>query len=612
MRRWTLWFVVGLALSWAGWCGLVVPAWAAEDEEGFIAIFDGKTLNGWDGDPELWRVEDGAITGQTTPEKPIKTNTFLIWRGGQVGDFELRCQYRILGGNSGIQYRSFEDPEKWGRWVLGGYQADIEAGDRFSGILYGERFRDILADRGQKTVIGTDHKPKVVETFGDPADLQKHIKKEDWNEYRIVAKGFHFVHYINGHKMAECIDEDTQMRRAKGLLGIQLHVGPPMKVQIRNLRIKHLAHCCQDPSLPPCEPGEGTCPGKSQSCLEAGSGQSGCPSASGCVGAAGPSACGGSQDQSSACVAMQQPRPTVVESARPKQDQTDSEKKKRIVFISGGPSHGYGGHEHYAGCMLLAKYLEQLPGVECKVYKHAWPDDPKALEGADAIVIFSDGGGRHPILPHLDEVEKLIQKGVGLVCLHYAVEVPKGKAGDALLRWIGGYFETHWSVNPFWTAEFKSFPDHPVCRGVKPFTIDDEWYYHMRFPEGMKNVTPILTAVPPDSTRERPDGPHSGNPVVRARKGMPEHVMWVIERPDGGRGMGFTGGHWHWNWANDNFRKVVLNGIAWVAKIDIPPDGIPSKTPTWEELEANQDFPKPANFNRAEWEKKIAEWNKPQ
>lgn len=540
------------ATGWLGLCTLAAallaagPARAADDEEeGFVPLFDGKTLDGWDGNPDLWRVEDGAITGQTTPEKPTKGNTFIVWRKGEVADFDLRFEYRMEGGNSGVQYRSFEKPDEWGKWVIGGYQADFEAGDRYSGILYGERYRGILADRGQKTVIGPDHKPKVVETFGDAKDLQKHVKKDGWNHYRITAQGFHFVHYVNGQKMAECIDEDKEARRASGLLAIQLHAGPPMKVQVRNIRIKNLA------------------PG--------GQAEKGEKGEAGAAGAAG---------------------------------------KKRIVFVAGRASHGYGGHEHYAGCMLLAKCLGELPNVECKVYKDGWPKDSKALEGADAIVLFSDGGGGNPIIPHLDEVAPLMKKGVGLACLHYAVEAPKGKAGDALLEWTGGYFETHWSVNPHWKAEFTKFPDHPVARGVKPFAIDDEWYYHMRFPEGMKNVTPILSAVPPDATRERPDGPHSGNPTVRSRKGMAEHLLWVIERPDGGRGMGFTGGHWHWNWACDSFRTAVLNGIAWTAKIDVPPGGIPSKTPTWEELEANQDFPQPANFNRAEWEKKIAEWNK--
>ena len=151
----------------------------------------------------------------------------------------------------------------------------------------------------------------------------------------------------------------------------------------------------------------------------------------------------------------------------------------------------------------------------------------------------------------------------------------------------------------FWTAEFKELPDHPIARGVSPFSIRDEWYYHMRFLDSMDGVTPILSAIPPESTRRRPDGDNSGNAAVRQHTGMPEVVAWCRVRPDGGRGFGFTGGHVHWNWANDNFRKVVLNGIAWVAKIDIPPGGISSQRPTLEELEANLDKPKPANFDQA-------------
>ncbi len=529
-----------------------LPGMAEECAEGFVQLFDGKSLDGWDGNPDFWRVEDGTITGQTTPEKPTKGNTFLIWRQGEVADFDLRFEYRMEGGNSGVQYRSFENPDKWGKWVIGGYQADFESGDRYSGILYGEKYRGILANRGQKTVVGANHKPQVVEQFADSAELQKHVKKGDWNEYRVTAEGFHFTHYINGQKMSECVDEDKEMRRASGLLALQLHQGPPMKVQFRNIRIKHL----------PC---------KKEASKESGA-------------------------------AVRKAKIHLVAAAK-KPD------AKKIVFIAGPKSHGYGAHEHYAGCMLLADRMEQLPGVECEVVKDGWPKDTGILDDADSIVIFCDGGGRHPIIPHIDEVAPLMDQGVGLVCLHYGVEVPKGKPGDALLKWTGGYFEAYWSVNPHWTAEFKEFPEHPVTRGVKPFAINDEWYYHMRFPEGMKNVTPILTAVPPDKTRERPDGAHSGNPTVRARKGMPEHLMWVVERSDGGRGMGFTGGHWHWSWACDSFRTVVLNGIAWTAKIDIPEGGIPSKRPTMDELEKNQDYPKPDRFQREEWEKKIVEWN---
>ena len=224
--------------------------------------------------------------------------------------------------------------------------------------------------------------------------------------------------------------------------------------------------------------------------------------------------------------------------------------------------------------------------------------------------MFADGGGGNPIVRHLKEVDQLMKQGVGLACIHYAVEVEEGEAGDYFKDWIGGYYELYWSVNPTWNAVFDKFPDHPVARGLKPFAIVDEWYYHMRFRDEMRGVTPILSAVPPDATRNQPDGPHSGNPTVRAGKGMIEHLAWACQRDDGGRGFGFTGGHWHWNWANDNFRKVVLNGIAWTAEIDIPPDGIVSKTPTFEQLEANQDFPQPANFDVAGWKKKIEGWNK--
>src|SRR5690242_3264241 len=154
------------------WCGLfvaglmaVAPFAQAEDEPGFKSIFDGKTLENWDGNPKFWSVQDGLLTGQTTAENPTKGNTFIIWRGGQPGDFELRLEYKIVGGNSGVQYRSFEVPNE--KWVVGGYQADIEDGTTYSGANYGERFRGMLAGRGDKTVIGDDHKSKVVGKVGD-------------------------------------------------------------------------------------------------------------------------------------------------------------------------------------------------------------------------------------------------------------------------------------------------------------------------------------------------------------------------------------------------------------------------------------------------------------
>ncbi len=192
-------------------------------------------------------------------------------------------------------------------------------------------------------------------------------------------------------------------------------------------------------------------------------------------------------------------------------------------------------------------------------------------------------------------------RGVGLVCLHYAVEVPKGVPGDHFLDWIGGYFETHWSVNPWWTANFTALPEHPITRGVHPFAINDEWYFHMRFRPGMESVTPILSAVAPASTMRRDDGPHSGNPAVRAAvaAGQPQHVGWARLRPDGGRGFGFTGAHVHWNWAHDDFRKVVLNAIAWCAHLEVPAGGIESATPDLAALQANQDYEPGERFDAA-------------
>ena len=269
--------------------------------------------------------------------------------------------------------------------------------------------------------------------------------------------------------------------------------------------------------------------------------------------------------------------------------------RKKIVFLAGPDSHGYAQHCHHAGCQLLAQRLQAaMPErVQARVVR-GWPQETAALDGADAIVIYCDAGDL--VAQHAAELERLTKKGAGLACLHFTLDTTDRAARALMLERIGGYFEQHWSVNPSWDAAFKALPSHPVTRGVRPFTIYDEWYYHMRFREPMDGVTPLLTAVPPESTREQPDGPHSGNAAVRARRGMAEHVAWASQRPDGGRGFGFTGGHSHWNWAHDDYRKLVLNAIAWVARLEVPPDGVPSKTPTVEELVTGQDKPKPAKW----------------
>jgi hypothetical protein len=214
-----------------------------------VTIFNGKDLNGWEGNMALWSVQDGTITGKTpadpaNPSKSIlKHNTFLVWKGGTVADFELTFQYRIEKGNSGVQYRSKELPAGEFGPIISGYQADFEAGKTYSGILYEERGRNILAKRGEKTVIkpAADGGKKVVVevtgSVGDSAAIQAAIKPEDWNEYRIVAKGNHLQHFINGMQTVDVTDEDSANAPKSGLLALQIHAGPPMVVQFKNFKL---------------------------------------------------------------------------------------------------------------------------------------------------------------------------------------------------------------------------------------------------------------------------------------------------------------------------------------------------------------------------------------
>jgi len=205
------------------------------------SLFNGKDLAGWDGNPLHWSVEDGAIVGVNTKENPTKGNTFLIWKGGNLKDFDLTLECKIESGNSGIQYRSFVKPGEHDGWRIGGYQADFESGDKYSGICYGEAFRGILCMRGDRTTLSRDQSGKLVksvEKIGETTKLGLSIKKKDWNTYRIVADGYRFEHYINGEKMCVLIDEDEKERRAEGLLAFQVHAGPPMKVYFKNVVLR--------------------------------------------------------------------------------------------------------------------------------------------------------------------------------------------------------------------------------------------------------------------------------------------------------------------------------------------------------------------------------------
>ena len=279
---------------------------------------------------------------------------------------------------------------------------------------------------------------------------------------------------------------------------------------------------------------------------------------------------------------------------------------KRIVLIAGRPSHPPGMHEFRAGTMLLQKALGGVPGVTVDVYTNGWPsktvdgaasDDHAALDGADAVLIYSDGGKGNPAIQrdHSAVLDALAAKGVGLGFAHYAVEVPAGVPGESMQRWIGGYYETNFSVNPMWKPAFEILPKHPVTRGVQPFATHDEWYFNMRWTpdaKAMARLTPLLTSKPDDDVRKGPYvSPRGPYPHIIADSGKVESMMWVYERPDGGRSFGFTGGHTHANWGDVNQRKVMLNALLWLAKVDVPANGVEDKI-TDADLTVNLD-PKP-------------------
>ncbi len=264
----------------------------------------------------------------------------------------------------------------------------------------------------------------------------------------------------------------------------------------------------------------------------------------------------------------------------------------KVVFISGKPSHGRMAHEHRAGNMILADRLNKsgLPVEAVLVPHYGYPKDDGVFAGASTVVIFCTGHGGHVLNPKLEAFDAMMKKGVGVVMIHWATEAVKGPPGDKFLEWMGGFCDLNWSVNPHWTPSFKA-RQHPIWNGVRPFSVNDEWYYHMRFVKDLKNVTPILTDVPPASTLRRRDGARSGNPTVRkaVANGETQHVAWAYEREDGGRGFGFTGGHVHKNWQNDDYRRIMLNAILWTAKVKIPEGGVSSETPSEKEITSNLD-----------------------
>ena len=201
-------------------------------------LFNGKDLTGWDGDPAVWKVEDGAITGQTTADKPVANNTFIIWKGGTVKNFELRLKYKISNHNSGIQYRSKDE----GNHAVSGYQADIvgDEKDKYTGILYEEKGRGILAERGEDVTMSADGKKTVNGSVGDSDVILEAIKKNDWNEYTIIAKGNKLTHIINGETTMTFTDNQSDKAAREGILALQIHKGPAMKVQFKDVELTEL------------------------------------------------------------------------------------------------------------------------------------------------------------------------------------------------------------------------------------------------------------------------------------------------------------------------------------------------------------------------------------
>ena len=283
-----------------------------------------------------------------------------------------------------------------------------------------------------------------------------------------------------------------------------------------------------------------------------------------------------------------------------------AQEAKRVLIIAGKPSHPPRMHEFNAGVQLLSNCVQGRNDLNLEYALNGWPKDEAILDQVDAIVFYMDGGAGHEVVQEKGRRMKLVQrladKGVGLGFMHYAVEIVPDQAGKEFKRWIGGHYENMFSCNPLWEPSFAHFAQHSITNGVKPFAIKDEWYFNMRFISDISgneitqsdslSFTPILVASPSDDVRDGPyvypSGPY---PHIESNKGRTEAMMWAVERVNGGRGFGFTGGHFHDNWGNDSFRKVVLNAMLWIAKGELPADGIES-TVTAEQLNQNLD-PKP-------------------
>ncbi len=272
--------------------------------------------------------------------------------------------------------------------------------------------------------------------------------------------------------------------------------------------------------------------------------------------------------------------------------------KPLVVFVAGEASHRYGAHEFNAGGELLVAALNRPESpVRARLYRNGWPAEGIDLSGAAGLVLYMDGGSAHPAIAHPTEIERFVAGGGGLMAMHYAIEVPLGAPADAFSRFLGGYYEDGYSTNPTWQAALELEPDHPVSRGVGALSVFDEWYFSLRFRPSADRIIPLVRAVPDDEARANPTWPRSAKEHVLAASGRKETLAWAVEREDGGRGVGFSGGHFHWNWGNDGFRRLVLNAIVWSAGAEVPARGMNSAPRSLVELEGGQDERRPWFFH---------------
>ena len=268
---------------------------------------------------------------------------------------------------------------------------------------------------------------------------------------------------------------------------------------------------------------------------------------------------------------------------------------KKVLLLAGQKSHRSGEHEFNAGCLLLAKALNEQSGldVEATVIQD-WPSDESVFDGVDAVIIYSDA--TKVVGKGWEKTDQLVKSGVGIMFMHYAVH-PSPEMGEKYFRpWIGAAMETGYSVNPHWVAELRAMPDHAISNGV-PDTVEayDEFYYNMRFQKDRGKVLDLITALPTKQRIKRIINLWNDHGYNAVENEQVQSLMWGIEREDGGRGVGFVGGHYHRNWANDGFRQIVLNAIVWVAGMEVPADGVKSTPLTEDELNANLDSYKTEN-----------------